>query len=570
MTKRLAHIILGIILVIGLVVRLIYLHQVAGYPNFTVPYAGLDAALYHGLAKKLASGDLSLGNEVYHYSPLYAYFLGGLYALFGDSHWVAPLSNVGLGVLTIVLVYLFSLRFFRSTAIALIAALGTALYGPFLVFDTSSLKRTFGLFLAAASLYLVSRANEKRGAIPWLYTGLVLGLALNMNGQLSLFVIGLSLWLLFRKYDESSQVANPPSLETLPRRLSRVGCLLLGIFLTILPFTIRNYLVAGDIVLTSSSGGIHFYIGNHEGAWGGYTRVKGIRPNPAGHFYDARRLAQKKVGHPLRASQVSSFWEDRVMEFIKKNPGAFLRLLGKKTLLLFNRYEIPNNEDYQYLTHLSPFLSFFPGYGFLLPFGLSGLLMALPDFRRLAPLYIFFFSFSLGVIVSIVTWRYRLPLTLVLWPFAAFFVVKIGEWAIKRQFVPLILSGLFLLGSWSLARAPLVSENQREKSMRQAEGKMKASEREKHLLSEIRSDPGVPPNKKSALWLELAELRRKQQDIEGAVELLRQALAENPNQPRLWQNLAATLSRLGDEQAAREAQENFKKYKFAYPPAKPR
>ena len=106
--------------------------------------------------------------------------------------------------------------------------------------------------------------------------------------------------------------------------------------------------------------------------------------------------------------------------------------------------------------------------------------------------------------------------------------------------------------------------------MRQAEGKMKASEREKHLLSEIRSDPGVPPNKKSALWLELAELRRKQQDIEGAVELLRQALAENPNQPRLWQNLAATLSRLGDEQAAREAQENFKKYKFAYPPAKPR
>lgn len=570
MSKRLAHIILGIILVIGLVVRLIYLHQVAEYPNFTVPYAGLDAALYHGLAKNLASGDLSLGKEVYYYSPLYAYFLGGLYALFGDSNWVARLANVGLGVLTIGLVYLFSLRFFRSTAVALIAALGTALYGPFLLFDTSSLKRTFALFLAAASLYLVSRADEKGGVIPWLNTGLILGLALNMNGQLSLFVIGLSLWLLFRKYHESSQVAVPPSLETMSRRLSKIGCLLIGVVLTIFPFTIRNYFVAGDVVLTTSTGGIHFYIGNHQGAWGGYTRVKGIRPNPSGHFFDARRLAQKEVGHPLLASQVSSFWEDRAMEFIKEKPRAFLQLLAKKTLLLFNRYEIPNNEDYQYRTHLSPYLSFFPGYGFLLPLGLSGLLMALADFRRLAPLYIFFFSFSLGVIVSIVTWRYRLPLTLVLWPFAAFFVVKIRELAKKRQLVPLILSGLFLLGSWSLARAPLVSERQREKSMRQAEGKMKASEREKHLLRGIRSDPGVPPGKKSALWLELAELRRKQQDIEGAVELLRQALAENPNQPRLWEHLAATLSRLGDERAARKAHENFKKYKFAYPSAIPR
>jgi len=98
----------------AIAVRLVYLHQCAHYPNFRVPYAGGDAALYHELAKRVAAGDLALGTDVYHYSPIYAYLLGLLYALFGDGPWVARLLNVVLGTGTVALVFLYTRRLYGS------------------------------------------------------------------------------------------------------------------------------------------------------------------------------------------------------------------------------------------------------------------------------------------------------------------------------------------------------------------------------------------------------------------------------------------------------------------------
>ncbi|HDK17517.1 MAG TPA: hypothetical protein ENG75_06210, partial [Nitrospirae bacterium] len=79
---------LSLILLIGLVVRLVYLWQISEYPNFYVSYPGMDVAFYHDRAKEVAGGNLLLGHNAYYYAPLYAYFLGGLYTLFGDSYWV--------------------------------------------------------------------------------------------------------------------------------------------------------------------------------------------------------------------------------------------------------------------------------------------------------------------------------------------------------------------------------------------------------------------------------------------------------------------------------------------------
>ena len=54
----------------------------------------------------------------------------------------------------------------------------------------------------------------------------------------------------------------------------------------------------------------------------------------------------------------------------------------------------------------------------VLPLGLAGLVLAAPCARRLLPLYALAATLVLALVVTFVTWRYRLPLVLALFPFA--------------------------------------------------------------------------------------------------------------------------------------------------------
>jgi len=62
----------------------------------------------------------------------------------------------------------------------------------------------------------------------------------------------------------------------------------------ILPFTIRNYIFSEEFIQIYSGSGIHFYIGNNEKATGVYTKIEWIRKNSLGHFFDSKKLAEKK------------------------------------------------------------------------------------------------------------------------------------------------------------------------------------------------------------------------------------------------------------------------------------
>lgn len=42
-------------------VRVLYLLEASQFPNFAIPYAGLDADMYRHLAGRIAGGDLLLG-----------------------------------------------------------------------------------------------------------------------------------------------------------------------------------------------------------------------------------------------------------------------------------------------------------------------------------------------------------------------------------------------------------------------------------------------------------------------------------------------------------------------------
>jgi len=91
-------------------------------------------------------------------------------------------------------------------------------------------------------------------------------------------------------------------------RLIRAGLLAGGTCLVLVPVTLRNYGVGGELTLTTSQGGANFYIGNNELADGGYVFLPFVRPDPLYEAKDFQAEAERRSGRALTPSQVSRFW----------------------------------------------------------------------------------------------------------------------------------------------------------------------------------------------------------------------------------------------------------------------
>ncbi len=525
------------IVLLGLCVRLIYLHQISSYPDFALPYAGSDAAVNHDLARRVAAGDILLGRDVYYFSSaLYMYFLGSLYALFGDSFWTARIANIVLGCGTILLTYLFSKRLFKKEGIALPAACGVALYGPFVVFDTSMYKTSLELFLLALSLLLLVIAIDSRRKRYWVVTGLVMGLTYANHPQAAIFIFFTCAYLIAGRTGAVMQ-DNLTYLRSLPQRLLRTGLLVCGLVAALLPFALRNYAVAHDFAVSSTLDGIHMYIGNHKGAWGAYSVVDGVRPNVAGHFFDARRVAEQETGRSLSASEVSRHWKKKVFDFVTQDRAAFILLMREKLQLFFSFYELQNNGNYQYLIGRSPFLALLPNIVILLPLGMAGLLLSLREFRRYWVMHLFFVSYLLALLMTFVSWRYRLPIMLVLWPAAGYLAEEtITGIRAKRIMVP-ALGVLLCLYFLILGNAHPVRLIRYEKDLQQAALRMEISGREGEILRQLSESTQATPAQRSSLRLQHALLRYEMLDTEGAIDLLQRALTDDPGNAELQETM---------------------------------
>ena len=79
----------------------------------------------------------------------------------------------------------------------------------------------------------------------------------------------------------------------------------------LLPVALRNLLVGGTFLLTTSGAGTNLYGGNNlENPYGRATEFSFLRGVPEHEAGDWRREAERRVGHPLDPGDVSAFWRD--------------------------------------------------------------------------------------------------------------------------------------------------------------------------------------------------------------------------------------------------------------------
>lgn len=443
-------IVLAAILILGGVTRGVYLHEIAQAPDFSNPLA--DARFNDYWARGLAYGDWSFPSDLddpqlrtapYFRAPGYPYFLGFVYRVTGPSHLGARVVQMCLGLLSVLLAFFMARRWY-GTAMALVFAGLMSFYWIFIYFEGELHAPSVLIPLLLLLTILLAQWTEKATLLSGLAAGICLGLAALLRQNVLLFLPAVavwSIWLAHRGRRNRSLL------------LGFAG-LVLGTILAVMPATIRNHVVAGEFVPITTGSGANLLIGNNEAATGFIAgSVPGYGKFKTGYDYPGivARL-EEKLGKELTYSEASSYLTGEAIRFIQENPGKALRLTGRKVLLFWGPWEIPHSKEIQDARDASPLLGRIPGnFPLVVALFAAGVLLAFWDARarRAAAradraklearweisvlVLLFVLAWFLSIIPFFVTARYRVPMIPFLLVFAAYALVRIGEFIAARD-----------------------------------------------------------------------------------------------------------------------------------------
>ena len=398
-----------LVVVVALALRTAYLIHYSSMPDWT--WLTVDNWYHHNWASTIAGGNL-LGDTTYFRAPLYAWLLGLLYGLLGDSLWVGR----GLGLLLGVAAPLLTLRLGRHVfgpTTGLIAGLLHACYPIAIYFDLELLLDPLFTVLLQISVLALLRWWDEPGTGSAVAVGLAFGLA-SLARPTALVLAGVALALILLRTTELS-------------RFKQAALAAAGLLIMIAPVTIRNVVVANDPVLIASQGGINFYIGNNDSADG----VAAVLPEPYGHNWqlaDIVHTAETAVGRPLRPGEVSAYWTDRAIDWIAANPTRFLARYATKVALQFSNEEPSNNRNLADFFARVPLLKWNPlSFGLLLPFVVLAIVTFWSQNRKLRLLVLLVACYVLAASIFFVNARFRLPLLPI------YFVLAAGGLSALRQ-----------------------------------------------------------------------------------------------------------------------------------------
>ena len=538
----------AIVFLIALVVRLLHLWQMREAPHFAVLMG--DARSYDEWARRIAAGDW-LGNEVFYQAPLYPYFLGAIYSVFGRDLFVVRVCQAIVGALSCATLSVAAERLFSRRA-GLIAGLGLGLYAPAIFFDALIQKTVLDVFLLCLALFILSPLVDSphrheirdlkgwRLLARWVCLGIVLGgLGLARENAL-VFVAVILVWIAVRQMPNDTH-ARPGLMRA---RATEAAALVLGVAAVLVPVAARNYAIGGALYVTTSQFGPNFYIGNNPRSDGTYMSLRPGRGAPEYERQDATELAEHAMGKRLTPSEVSTYWSSRAIDFIGSQPGAWLRLIGRKLALLWNAGEMLDTESQASHAERSTVLSVggrIGHFGVLVPLALLGVVATWHQRARLWLLYAMTIAYAASVIAFYVFARYRFPLVPLLMLFASAGVCGLA--ALLRAFSPArrwalgaAVAVVAVFANWPILSTTMmraVTENNLAVAF-QEEGRLDEAIGHYRRSSELRPDYAPAYNN-------MGTALRAQGHVDEAIGAYERALNAMPDYPDAHYNLANAL-----------------------------
>lgn len=542
------------IFALALVFRAAYLQDYQGNPFFGYVPPAFDQYNFDLGAQAFANGDWLARSPNNQYSPIYKYFLGTIYSLFGRNFRAVFFFHYIIGSLSAVLVFLAGRRLFGYWT-GLLSAIAFSAYGPNLFYEGKLLREFLVPFFALLSIYALICFKERPTTLGAALCGIPLSLLLQ-NRPNVVFIFP----LLFFYFKDMAKT----------EAAGKIKILLLSFFLFSLPVLFQCYLVHHRFVFYDDSGPITLLTGNVADFSGSEWTV----PPTVEKF-----LKEKDVTYP------NVFRE--ILKGMTGNPAAFLALYGRKALYLFHAREFPSNLNYYMFQKFSPLLNTpWSRFSLFTSFGLVGMAFGLSEFRRLKLLYIFFAGISLSMLIVYVPGRFRLPLVPIIMLFAFYALSKITAALREGSYKKVLIlacstAALFLLFDKKLAGEKIrdidyvhlgEAYNQRgEKAKALAAYKMAAmvnpycQNAYQGILSVLESGgmtkkaiEALEEGRRKApamdfLSYELANLYLKTERPQKAEEVYRWMLDRKPGDAELRNDLAVVLIKSGKmEEAAKE------------------
>ena len=367
------------------ILRVWHLYIAAQSPTFLAP--AVDPLWYHEAAQRIANGDF--GPWPLFRAPLYPWLLGATYALVDNDLLWARLLNLILQMATLVVLYRVAQHYFGTLA-ARVAGILFAVNGMVIFYSAEILSTSLEMLMAVLVGWSTLALRKSPTLKQALVCGVLWGLAAITRPNFLLVApvaIVLALW---------------PVWKTVSLRLAVVG--LMGLALPIAPITLANWMLGYEPVLIATQGGVNFWIGNNPQADG----ISSILPG-SDRFWtmqQAEALAEREIHRELGPSGVSDFYYDKGQSFLADQPGLGLKLMVRKALLFFNRFEVSNNKHIAYFAGQTPGLALL----ILLNFALLLPLAALAFWKSEArPLWYLVLAYAVSVILFFIASRFRMP-----------------------------------------------------------------------------------------------------------------------------------------------------------------
>jgi 4-amino-4-deoxy-L-arabinose transferase-like glycosyltransferase len=438
------HFLLPAMLLGALVVRILafssFSHSL--YGNFLLQ----DERVYQAWAEDILAG---IPFVVHDFSPLPAYVMAAVYWLFGIDPDHVRMVNIMFDVLTCFFIYGIA-RDLATRTIGLIACLISSLYKPFVFLSITILKESLGLFLFSATIYLfvslmkgsdsppvVQGGREEahgKGKKPWvrysgkiLFLGITAGLLINVRQNcvvlLPVFPL-LLLWMMYRR------------VFSLQKAAWTITVYVVGLFLALSPFLIRNHLLTGEF-RASPAGGFNLYLANNlDNPYPYYRPVPFASSSPVMQATQFIIEASRREGKKLSPREASSFWTWEVIRTALEHPGAMAWKFWQKTLVLFNQYEAEDNYNLGFISRFVPFfrLPFF-AFWFVFPLGMACMILTIRKSEKTLALGIVSLVYALTLIAFLSNMRIRVPLLVIVIPYAVMGVDMVFK--VFRKRIPL-------------------------------------------------------------------------------------------------------------------------------------
>ena len=370
--------------------------------------------------------------------PLYVLFVAFFLRFAPEPGMALGVTQAFLSSLTCVVVYRIA-RGLSGMTVGILSGLAMALYPVFIIQTARPFSLTVNILLLALLLWLLLDLRHRSCPTAWVAAGVALGLLTLSRSSILAFLVGILGWLWLNrkgilKWHQAATVIVFSSLFTL------------------LPWTLHNYYVLGQLSPLSTCGGFTFwngnnpfttgnvfdvyvgkvraYLGTEVGGEAGEEAIMDLRPYPLPHEIApyVHRLSEAELDRAL----YQAGWR-----FIQENPGQWLALAKTKLVSLWwfrpnlgrSRADLGEHGLVYDSRWIMPYKLL---YAALFPFFLAGVVLSFSRWRIYSLFYILFLYLTIVYVAFHVMTRFRWEIEPYILLFAIIAIVDIGQRILSR------------------------------------------------------------------------------------------------------------------------------------------